>query len=260
MISLIVVSGCGPLDKPGQSRAVPMVEKNDVSHKEDIPVVAAAEVEEVIEEDLLPEEMAQTTEERLLIIEDRLNRLRQEMNLLRPAIKELISSQNLAARISEQETPLQLSPQVETHPKEVQKENAVPVSVEPKVDIPLKPAVVAKVPKTYKGAAKLANIRMGEHPGKTRFVMDVGSQTPFSYDLDNEERVLVIELPEAQHEQKMTATISQSPYISSYVTQASEKGSRIIVQLKQPVKVIAAETIGATPMQGQRIYFDIGKG
>lgn len=222
----------------GEEKALPPPEK-------DMPKVLAAEVMDV-EEDILPE-MAETTEERLLIIEERLNKLRQEMNLLRPAVAELIARKNLTedmvkeAEVTKiQETKAPTAPALQT--------------VKPKVQ-EVKPPVKKAA---YKGEAKLMDIRTGEHAGKTRLVMDIGSKASFSYDLDNSEKVLIIELPDVQHDKVLKASLSKSPYISSYLSEATDNGSRVIVQLKQPAKVLAAETLGAISTRSARIYLDIG--
>ena len=220
----------------GEEKALPPPET-------DMPTVLAAEVVDV-EENMLPE-MAETTEERLLIIEERLNKLRQEMNLLRPAVAELIARKNLTEEmVKETSKPVEIKPQKVHAPQ-----TAMPT--ETKIAQPV-------VPKTYSGPAKLMDIRTGEHAGKTRLVMDIGSKSSFSYDLDNAEKVLIIELPMVQHEKELKASLSKSPYISSYMSEATNNGSRVIVQLKQPVKILAAEMLGAISTRGARIYLDIG--
>lgn len=176
----------------------------------------------------VPVQPVETMELRVARLEGEVGALRREMQLILPELRQLIAQKQAQAAV--------VKPQA--------------VVAQAK----LKPSVHAPV---SQGVAKLTGIRAGEHPGKTRLVMDTGSKTPFHYDLDNTEKVLIIELPEASSAgTPLSATLSKSPFVQSYALQATDKGSRVVIQLKQPVKVAASE-IGATNGVGHRIVFDL---
>ncbi|MCB9979728.1 MAG: hypothetical protein H6863_01135 [Rhodospirillales bacterium] len=198
-------------------------------------------------------EAESASEQRLSALEREVTSLRQEMNLIRPTVQDLIASkrraqtEKSAPTSGETKKPEQKTLAQAHRPRtpDLKKENA-------------KEPVSAKPSAAQKDGATLSSLRVGEHPGRTRVVLEVGQKTPFHYDLDNEELLLIIELPEATpaiHEPFLTG---QSPYISAITLQPVDKGSRLILQLKTPVKVLAAEPIPATASQDARIFFDIG--
>lgn len=193
---------------------------------------------------------------RVAHLEREVTLMRQDMDRLLPALQRLIAGQEDVAMIV----------------SDLNRRDAgmpVPASIAHKAPVTkrsslkrIKPTPVigtSGVPaNTYKGPARLADIRTGEHPGKTRLVLDVGSETPFRYDLDNNERLLVIELGNAPLSKAMTSSLRKSQFVSAYKAEATEQGSRVIVQLKKPAKILHAETLKPTGGRGARIMFDIG--
>lgn len=108
----------------------------------------------------------------------------------------------------------------------------------------------------------VVNIRIGEHADKTRLVLDVNGQANFTHDLDNMEKILLVDLPKTGWNAMMQKTFSdKSPIIQSFRTEKTDQnGSLLIVQLKHPAQVIYAKAIeGETPSQN-RIVIDIQKG
>jgi hypothetical protein len=95
----------------------------------------------------------------------------------------------------------------------------------PAPDITIPPAPVAMAPKsTYQrksapplsnGQASVYDLRIGEHPGRTRLVMDVNSKTGFSVDIDNNENIAVIDLPESGWTASTSQALAKSNFISS---------------------------------------------
>lgn len=116
----------------------------------------------------------------------------------------------------------------------------------PQVITPITPAV-----------ASVMDIRIGEHPGKTRIVLDVRGKTGFTADLDNQEKILVVELPEAGWSAAAQKTLPSSPLIASYrIEPLDNGGTLLIVQLK---KSAAVSYKGAMddPGKGQRLIIDL---
>lgn len=110
------------------------------------------------------------------------------------------------------------------------------------------------------GVASVDAVRFGFHPDKARIVMDVSDLTQYSFDIDNTEKVMVINLPEAHWKAGAQRTPVSSEFIDSWTYQAApEGGAFMIIQLKNPVKVIARNALPANGSKGPRIYVDIAR-
>ena len=192
---------------------------------------------------------------RVAHLEQEVSLMRQDMDRLLPALQRLIAGQeDVAVIVSDlNRRDAAMSVPTSMHKTPIKKSTALKrIAPTPVMGTSGVPSV------TYKGPAKLADIRTGEHPGRTRLVMDVGSETPFRYDLDNNERLLVIELGNAPLSKAMMSSLRKSQFVAAYKAEATEQGSRVIVQLKKPARILNAETLKASGGRGARIMFDIG--
>lgn len=115
----------------------------------------------------------------------------------------------------------------------------------PPQEIP-KPPVTATAPAAPQqpetvGAGRVvgSGLRLGEDGGKTRLVIDLNGAATHRTDLDNNERILVIEINGADWAAATSKPLS-SPIVQSYTTQPLEnaKGTRLIVTLKKPVAIL----------------------
>jgi len=88
-------------------------------------------------------------------------------------------------------------------------------------------------------ASGVSGVRLGEDGGKTRLVIDIGNSVSHRTDLDNDEKIMVIEINNATWNTTASKTFT-SPLIKSYTTQPLEsgKGTRLILTLKKPVKIV----------------------
>jgi len=146
-----------------------------------------------------------------------------------------------------------------------------PVQPQPSYQPPAQPVAVspqayqqpAAQPASLGGAmaatgAYVSNVRFGEHADKTRLVIDTSDKVAFSYDVDNNERILMIELPGSGWQGAQEMQISNSPLISSYnVVSDNQGGHQLIMQLKQPVQVLWAQALAPGGPQGHRVVFDL---
>lgn len=106
-------------------------------------------------------------------------------------------------------------------------------------------------------ASSVMDIRIGEHPGKTRIVLDVRGKTGFTADLDNQEKIMVVELTEAGWSAAAQKTLSASPLIASYRIEALDNGGTLlIVQLKKSA-AISYKGAMDDPGKGQRLIIDL---
>jgi N-acetylmuramoyl-L-alanine amidase len=124
------------------------------------------------------------------------------------------------------------------------------------VPAPAATAAPADIKPASSGPAVL-DMRVGEHPGKTRIVLDVRGKTSFTSDLDRSENILLVELPEAAWNAQAQKSFSASPLISSYrVEPMGDKGTLLVIQLKAGATISYKGTIN-NPDGGQRIVIDI---
>lgn len=112
------------------------------------------------------------------------------------------------------------------------------------------------------GTVQVMQMRLGEHPDKTRIVMDVNGPAAFRHDLDNSENLLVIELPTSGWAAAREMRNLKSPLISSYSVQPlGDKGSRVIVQLKQAASVVYEGTLAPNRnSKNHRLILDLKSG
>lgn len=105
----------------------------------------------------------------------------------------------------------------------------------------------------------ILNVRIGEHPGKTRIVLDLDETSPFTYDLDQRENVLIVELPKAGWKTTSEKIFQTHGLLKSYHTQRAEKGGTILtVRLKKSSRIVMGTALGpASPGGPHRIVFDI---
>jgi hypothetical protein len=124
------------------------------------------------------------------------------------------------------------------------------------------PAAAQPVPAPVAGAPAVTAIRIGEHPGKTRIVLDLSAKTDFTADLDNAEKILVIELPNAGWSAAMQKAFSSSPLLISYDVTAANggKGSLLALKLKADASILYKDSMPADSGSGHKIVIDIGAG
>ena len=156
----------------------------------------------------------------------------------------------------------QLAPQQIT-PPEPQKISQVPHHIE-KEKPPEKPPKKKTPPKAtpppnHDGIVAL-NLRVGEHADKSRIVFDTNQRTNFSIDLDNDERLIIIELPKARWIDGSSKTFSDSKLLESYSVEPLNdgKGSMIVISLKKTTKILREKRLSPDNENAyHRIYFDL---
>lgn len=104
-------------------------------------------------------------------------------------------------------------------------------------------------------------IRLGEHPDKTRLVLDLTEKADFHVDLDNDEHLLVVELPDSKWTAPAQGTFADAPIVASYRTETTPdgRGSLLVLTLHGPAEMTKAILIpgGAG---GARLAVDLKKG
>jgi hypothetical protein len=124
-------------------------------------------------------------------------------------------------------------------------------------------AKTAWTPPMYDTAAHGANgpevmkLRFGGEKGTTRLVFDVAGSTPYRFDLDNGENILIIELPNASWGAARSWTAAKPDLVKSYSVQDMNGGSRVILQLTRPANVVKDMLLKAGSYKYDRIVLDL---
>ncbi len=242
-------SGANPLDQHKSARA--QVNPNDQRKKDYVaPEKVAA----------LSTETDQDVNFRLIRMEKEVAGLRQDFDRLLPPLTNLITAdaaldntvQNITAqRVAEQAV-------IPATPAPAQKPEYIAMAPARELNT-IAPAAGPSVPSPAPSSSGTAvqNIRLGDHPGKTRLVMDLSGASSFSPQIDNNEKILLIELPNAAWNADTQKNLS-SGLISGFRAQPGPQGGTIVAfELKKPVRIIASEALPPSDGSGNRIYLDL---
>lgn len=165
--------------------------------------------------------------------------------------------------LSDDSTPANAPAELSSDPAKTAVNKTSPPPAEKPPDAPQekpvgKPAEKPKPPETSSQNGAFA-VRLGEDGGKTRLVIDLGQSVTHRTDLDNDEKIMVIEINGAEWNGPATRTFT-SPRIKSYTTQPLEsgKGTRLIVTLKKPVKIALDSLLSPdTSTKNYRLVIDL---
>ncbi len=108
--------------------------------------------------------------------------------------------------------------------------------------------------------ASIQNVRFGNHEGgKSRMVIDVSAAPQFTFDIDNNEKLMVVEIPGTVWSAgPITRQLQDHPLVQSMASSPDgQGGTRVVLQLKAPAKVLWSQAIPPAGGQGNRIVIDI---
>jgi len=138
--------------------------------------------------------------------------------------------------------------------------SAPPTAITPPVAAPAAappPPAQASTPAAANGTAVQA-VRLGAHPGKVRIVLDVNGKTSYTADLDNGEKILVVELPEAAWNASAQQAFNGNPVLASYTTESmGGTGTRLIFVLKTGTSIAYKSAMNTPDGAGSKIIIDL---
>lgn len=106
--------------------------------------------------------------------------------------------------------------------------------------------------------ATVADVRVGLHPGKVRIVLDVRGKTSFTAELDNQEKILVAELPHAAWTAPAQKSFAGNSVLASYTTEPLPNGgTRLILQLKAQTSLLYKGEMPDAATGGNKIIIDL---
>ena len=114
-------------------------------------------------------------------------------------------------------------------------------------------------PKTYNDVVA-QNLRVGEHAEKVRLVIDTNHRTAFTIDLDNAEKLIIIEMPKARWVSARKKSYPDTKLIESYTIEPLNNGAgtMMIIALSKDTKILQEKRLTPdTTSPHHRIYFDL---
>lgn len=131
--------------------------------------------------------------------------------------------------------------------------------IAPAPKAPVQPKAPAAAPKPKVEGLAATAVRVGEHTDKIRVVMDVTQEAKFSIDLDNAEKLLVVEMPDVAWAAARAQKFSDSALFESYSVEPTNggKGSLVVFTLKRSTDILKQSTLRPDGGNGHRIYFDL---
>lgn len=116
---------------------------------------------------------------------------------------------------------------------------------------------VKKSAPALSGQPTIYDIRVGEHPGKTRIVMDVNSKASFNVDIDNSEKIMIVDLPNTIWSPRMAQNFAKSPHIKSFRVEPSGNGHLVIFQLKKSSRIAYKGDLKGFEGSSRRLVIDL---
>lgn len=205
-----------------------------------------------------------TDAERLDRLERAVQDMRHEFDLVKPSIKRLMAVEGDIQSLITELQKLSQNPSIATpsrkafsQPPAVAQPRKVRRPAKVAHQAAAKPLQTKQAPPVQNGRANIYGIRIGEHSGKTRIVLDSNTKTAFSTDIDNNEKIMIIELSNADWTAKAAQSFKKSPFISSFKVESSGNGQLVIFQLKRNASIGYKADIGALTGSGRRFVIDL---
>lgn len=104
------------------------------------------------------------------------------------------------------------------------------------------------------------NFRTGEYSDKLRVAFDTNKQTPFTVELDNDERLIIIDLPQARWKTGSSKAFPDSALIETLNVEPTNGGSgtMIILSLRKDTQILQQKHLSPdNSTDYHRIYFDL---
>lgn len=108
-------------------------------------------------------------------------------------------------------------------------------------------------------------LRVGEHENKVRLVLDLTGEAMYRLDLDNEEFLLVLELPDTGWIAEKQKTFGKNSLLSSYTVKSrnieagtDEHGTQLVFSLKKSTRILQKKILPPNSSNpNYRIFFDL---
>ncbi|MCD6074856.1 MAG: putative N-acetylmuramoyl-L-alanine amidase, partial [Rhodospirillales bacterium] len=106
-------------------------------------------------------------------------------------------------------------------------------------------------------SAVVNDVRVGEHPGATRVVLDVSQRTNATFDVSSDGRTLFIVLPDAEWRAGAFAAKHAKGLLTDFKQSTSGNGVELSLVLDQPVRIKPPFFVAPEGTQGDRVVIDL---
>jgi hypothetical protein len=104
----------------------------------------------------------------------------------------------------------------------------------------------------------ITEMRVGENRGYIRVVLESQNPVSYNYEVDNENKIILVRLPGSRWSAPQSGSVPQAPLITEYqVAPDNLGGSNLALQLNGRARVLKAQTLGPEHGKGHRIVIDI---
>lgn len=190
-----------------------------------------------------------------LSLEQRIQMLEQKMQAAEPTLKkvDVIERQfkNLSLAMGEIDKKYAMT----DTPAPVEAKKA-PITLIKKED--KKTPVEKRVEPVSTKELAVTSVRIGEQKNNlSRVVLDTTKSAEIHYDLDNDEKILVLDVPNAKWKAIPYSELKNNVLVKSYRASMDDSGAHLAIALKQKAKVMATARLKPSGGNGHRVYIDI---
>ena len=197
-------------------------------------------------------------QDRISLLEQKIATLEKDMNDAKPTLakvdvmeRQFRSLSLQLDRIDQEQLPMTTSDTIVSvpHDKPVHTNKVVTKNKEPEK---------TKATSRYSGVGAVTGVRFGnKNSASTRVVVDGGKPVSMTADLDNNEKILVLEIKGLDWKTALRRPSIASPLVASYTAQNTENGSRLVLQLKRAVKIGKVQSLSPEGSNGHRAFLDL---
>ena len=208
--------------------------------------------------------------DQLEIMKSEINQLGQKFDKIQIALQQAANAQGQdSLTIPNSDTKWPTTTQQEDRPMQLLK--VAPVApmtaalkqasmAEPSINTPTTDATAPRdsfASQIPQGATGLIDIRVGDHKGKTRLVLDMAKAVDVRFDLDAEENIMVVELPGQSAANITSKTFNKSNLLKGYDVQKSGDNTLVIFMFKKPTEIVETMQLKGNGNSAHRIVFDM---
>ncbi len=107
--------------------------------------------------------------------------------------------------------------------------------------------------------SSIVKLRVGEHNDFTRIVLDASAESQFHIEVDNKEKMIYVDLPNADWEALEKWYSTEPPLVMAWLAKPNDdgKGTRLVIRLKKEARLIHEEYLPDVGYPWHRIIFDL---
>jgi len=264
LCSIFVLSACGKYSIPGFSPEERKKRKEVTELRKELKDLESKKIAAKNLKNPFSTKL-KSDKKRIDRLERAVQQMRNEFNSVKPSITRLSGLENEIQTLIQELQTLNETGNVPVAPQRLaprqkimaEQPHMAPKKVQPR-KITTKSSYQKKSPPPVSnGKATIYDLRIGEHPNRTRIVMDTNSKTGFNVDIDNNEKIAVIDLPQAGWSAAKSKSLAKSNFVSSYSVESSEEGHILILQLKRNAKVTYKGDLKGSSGSARRLVLDL---